>query len=559
MIVFGLQSCNSSKPQIPDVVAATLVLYNGLIWTGDSENPSASAIALRNHEIIFIGSDADVLACANSSTEIIDLEGRRVVPGFIDGHVHFLTPAREKMPAANLRNATSEEDFAKRVGGACLKLPKGKWFTGGSWVYENWDNPVYPTRKVLDKYTPDNPVYLVGSAGHIAMVNSRALEIAGVDEKTITPSGGAIIRYPGTNIPTGILKNNAMKLVSSHVKVALLPPIQQYERALKKMKYANSLGITGVDENLDVVSAIALYNKLLANGEMTVRAHIYASIEKLDYWLGAGVATNIGNRFIHFCGLKSQTDGALGSSSAYFFDEYYDSPGNHGLLLEDLSAGGSLEKRTVACVEAGIQPMAHAIGDRAIHEVLDMWERIGGDNCADIRFRMEHVQHPAPADIKRFGKMGVVVSVQPNSVAADGSFAEKRLGKKRCETTYPFRDFLDAGVTLAFGSDGDMSPLYGIYCAVTRTTEDGKYPEGWFPHQRITVEEALRAYTYGTAYASNFEDRVGTLTVGKLADIVVLDTDILSVEPEKIKDVKVLLTIVDGEKVYMTSDVSGNW
>jgi len=480
-------------------LATTLIIYNAKIWTGDRKNPEAEAIAIRNHEILMVGTTKQVLKLADEKTKIIDLFSHRMIPGFMDGHIHFFSPGSEPQPAVDLASAKSEEDFAQRVGDAVSKLPQGKWFTAASWKYDRWKVPRMPNRKILDKYTPDNPVYLVGSAGHFAMVNSAALQIAGVNENTPDPAGGQIVRYVGTRIPTGVLKNNAMDLVNAHVKLKHLAQDKQYANALKKLHRAASLGITGVSDNLDDIASIKIYNDLLNNRQLSVRLHIYRRIKYLDDWLKAGLQLNTGNRFIRFCGIKAQTDGAPGSSSAYFYDEYNDSPGNRGLLLEDLSADGDLENKVRYCINHSIQFMAHAIGDRAIHETLDMLERAGGSHCADYRFRMEHVQHPRPADIKRFGQLGIVVSVQPNSVVADAAFAEKRLGSKRCETTYPFRDFLDGGAILAFGSDGDMSPIKGIYAAVTRIPSDGSFPEGWYPQQRIKVEEALRAYTYGTA------------------------------------------------------------
>ena len=547
VLLFG--GCKST---VPDPVAATLILKNAKVWTGNRSRPEAEAVAIRGHDIVYVGTNKKALALAGKNTRILDLEGKRMVPGFIDGHMHFLTLAREPMPHADLITTVSEEDFARRIGEAVRKLPKGKWFSGGPWKYDQWKDPHLPTRKVLDRYTPDNPVYIAGSAGHFAMVNSKALEIAGIDRNTPDPFGGEIVRYPGTNIPTGLLKNNAMDLVGKYVDIKKLSFDKQVERALKKLEKANAVGVTAVDENLDDVETIRLYNTLLSEGKLTVRAHIYAKIGKLNVWLESGLATDIGNRYIHFCGLKAQTDGALGSSSAYFYEPYKDSPGNYGIVMEDLSPGGSLERRFRVCVENGIQPMAHAIGDRAIHEVLEMFERIGGKDYAKYRFRMEHVQHPRPEDIKRMGEMKIIVSVQPNSAVEDAAMAEKRLGEKRCKTTYPFRDFLDAGAIMAFGSDGGMDPVRGIYFAVTRNTLDNKYPGGWQPHQKITVEEALRAYTWGTAYASFFDHRTGSLEPGKLADMVVLDQDILNIPHDKIKDVRVVMTIVDGKVVFET-------
>jgi predicted amidohydrolase YtcJ len=396
----------------------------------------------------------------------------------------------------------------------------------------------------------------------MALANTLALTIAGITAETSDPFGGVIVRDPKTGEPTGVLKNNAMDLVSAHIPPKKYDLPHHYALAREKLRTAASLGVTGISENLDEVFSLELYNRLLMNGHLTLRAYVYALIDKLDCWISSGLRVGAGNRFLRFVGLKSQADGALGASSAYFLEPYEGSPDNRGLLLEDTSPGGDLETRLQACVDAGIQPMTHAIGDATIREVLDLYQRIGGADPARYRFRIEHAQHPHRNDIERFGALGVVASVQPLSAMETAQFAEKRLGRERCESTFPFRSLLDAGAVLAFGSDGkgdNFSPLLGIYAAVTRNTLDDAFPGGWFPEQKITVEEALRAYTFGTAYASFYDDHVGSLTPGRLADLVVLDTDILTVAPDQIRDARVLLTIFDGRKVWLAADAPWDW
>jgi predicted amidohydrolase YtcJ len=548
------------RPQ--DALAATLILRNGRIWTGNPVRPEASAIAIKDHRILAVGADEEAMAWAGTKTRIIDLGGRRVVPGFIDNHNHFLAPRGEQLTAPDFASSPTEEAFARQVGEAAATLPAGAWLTGGGWNHEQWPGGQLPTRARLDRYTGDHPVYLTGSHGHMALVNSVALKIAGVTAETEDPRGGVIVRDPKTGEPTGVLKNNAMDLVSAHIPKRKHDLAHHYRLAQEKLRLAASLGVTGVSENLDDVFSLELYNRLLMNGDLTLRAHVYALIEHLDDWIASGLRAGVGNRFLRFCGLKSQVDGALGSASAYFLEPYEHSADNRGLLLEDLSPGGDLETRLRACIDAGLQPMTHAIGDAAIRQVLDIYQRIGGDHPARYRFRIEHAQHPHPDDIRRFGELGVVASVQPYSAMETARFAEKRLGEKRCETTFPFRSFLDAGAVLAFGSDGlgdSFSPLLGIYAAVTRNTVEDEFPDGWFPAQRISVEEALRAYTFGTAYASFYDNHVGSLTPGRLADLAVLDTDILTAEPEQIRDAHVLLTIFDGRKVWLAPDAPWPW
>jgi hypothetical protein len=565
-VVAMAQQATTSLPRSnPSPLCATLVLHGGKIWTGDRANPEATAIAIYRHRIVVVGSDQAALAFAGESTRVIDLDGRRVVPGLIDDHVHFLPPRRETSPVPrgpNLRASNSEAGFARGIGKYVAQLPAGTWFTAGSWNHERWPGGKLPTRALVDKLSPNNPVCLVAGAGHIAFANGAALKIAGITAKTKDPFGGQIVRDPGTGEPTGVLKNNAINLVTRHVPRGPIDFDREYARALRKQTHAASLGITGFSENLDDVSSLAVYNTLLARHELRVRLHVYPMIDKLDAWLTTGIRTGTGNRFLRYCGLKSQVDGALRAASALMLESFSDSPGNRGIMMEDLSPGGSLEQRYARCVEAGIQPMTHAIGDKAIRLVLDIFQRVGGENVAKYRFRIERAQHPQPEEIRRFGKLGIVISAQPYAVISDGVYAEKRLGAKRCETTLPFRDIIDSGAVLAFGSDsggGDPSPMLGIYAAVTRASSDPNCPDGWIPQQKITVAEALRAYTFGTAYACFFDDQAGTLQAGKLADLVVLDTDILNVPPQRIRDVKALLTIIDGTKSWLAPEAPWKW
>jgi len=540
---------------------ATLILTNARIWTGDPARPQASAIALRHHVILAVG-DAEVLGWADESTRVIDLGGRRVTPGFLDGHNHFLATGGEHLTGANFTSAQSEEELARQVGEAATRLPSGAWLEGVGWHHERWPGGRLPTRASLDATTGDHPVYLIGSHGHMALVNSLALKLAGITAATPDPPGGVIVRDPKTGEPTGVLKNRAMELVSARIPPRKHDLAQHMQLAREKLHTAARLGITGVSENLDEVFSLELYNRLLMRGELTLRAHVYMLIEHLDGWIENGLRAGVGNRFLRFVGLKAQVDGALGASSAYFLEPYEGSPDNRGILLEDLSPDGDLEARWQRAIDAGIQPMSHAIGDAAIRGMLDLYQRIGGPHSKRYRFRIEHAQHPHPDDIPRFGRLGVVASVQPLSAMDTARYTEKRLGPARSANTFAFRSLLDGGAVLAFGSDGTgdyFSPLLGIYAAVTRNTLDNAFPRGWHPEQRITVAEALRAYTFGTAYASFYDDHVGSLTPGRLADLVVLDTDILNVPPERIKDARVLLTLFDGRKVWQAEDAPWDW
>jgi predicted amidohydrolase YtcJ len=303
----------------------------------------------------------------------------------------------------------------------------------------------------------------------------------------------------------------------------------------------------------------AAYQDLAAEGALTVRITLYPSIDTLERWTNVRVRRGFGGPMLKVNGLKGFADGSLGSSTAYFFDSYLDSPGNYGLTLRPLAAGGEMEQLVRATARAGLQPAIHAIGDRAIRELLDIFERLPVDEGAATpgssaaRCRIEHAQHIHPADIGRFGPLGVIASMQPYHAADDGRWAEKRIGRERCETTYAFRTLLDQRATVAFGSDwpvAPLSPLLGIDAAVTRRTLDGLHPEGWIPAQKISVEEALTAYSRGSATAAFDEHHLGTLRAGYLADFVVLSEDILRIDPERIREVKVEMTVVGGKVVY---------
>lgn len=546
----GCASDPRSRPMVPDPVAATLVLHGGRIWTGDPDRPAATAIAIRGPRIVAVGDDDQILACAGPSTRRIDLRGLRVVPGLTDAHVHFIEGGSELL-APDLRTATSEEEFAGRVGKAVSELPTGAWLTIGQWDHESWPGGDLPTREVLDRFTPDHPVFLSRLDGHMAIANSVALRIAGVTATTESPPGGTIVRDAETGEPTGVLKDNAMGLVSRHIP----PPSPELRLAWARaaVRHAATLGVTSVHDMLSSHEPLGVYQELRRADELTVRVTLYVPIASVSDWSSLEVERGLGDRFLRISGVKAFADGSLGSSTALFFDPYVDAPDTRGLAVTDLSPGGALETRIATSRKAGLQVATHAIGDRANREVLDIYERTSDGAEAAGRPRIEHAQHLHPDDIARFGEEGVIASMQPYHAVDDGRWAEDRIGAERCRTTYAFRDLIDRGATLAFGSDwpvAPLSPILGIHAAVTRATLDGEHPDGWIPEQRISVEEALRAYTLGGARAAHQEHDLGSLTAGKLADLVVLDRDILESPPERIPETRVLLTIVDGRIIH---------
>lgn len=535
------------------MLAAALILYGGRIWTGDPERPFAEAIAIEGDRILAVGTDAEIERYRTEGTRAIALEGRLAVPGLIDAHVHLLEGGDELL-APDLRSARSEEEFARRLGEAASKTPPGTWLSSGAWDHENWPGARLPRREVLDRHVPGHPVFVPRLDGHMAVANSLALRLAGVTKDTPDPPGGEIVRDPATGEPQGVLKDAAMDLVAR--KIPPWDAAARRERALAALRHAASLGITSLHDMGTTPETLRTLEDLDRRGELTARVACYISLRSFAEPPGPGARSP----FLKVAGVKAFADGSLGSSTALFFEPYLESAGrpeglaseDRGLAQMDLSAGGELDRLLADATRRGLQPAVHAIGDRAIRAVLDACERLGPRSSA-ARPRVEHAQHIHPDDLPRFARLGAVASAQPYHAADDGRWAEKRIGRARCETSYAFRDLLDRGARLAFGSDwpvAPLSPLAGIEAAVTRRTLDGRNPGGWIPRQKISLEEALRAYTAGAAFAAFDEDRLGALRPGALADIAVLAEDIFSIDPGRLGAVRVDLTITGGRVVW---------
>ncbi len=534
----------------------TTAFVDGAFWTGDPQRPAASGLVVVGERIAFVGSSDGARGWTREGARLVELRGRRVVPGFIDSHVH-LSSGGDELLAPDLRSAQSEEEFARRLAVAAAELPAGTWLTAGAWDHENWPGGRLPRRQVLDRAVPRHPVFVKRIDGHMAVANSLALERAGVTRATRSPPGGKIERDAATGEPTGVLKDAAMELVGRHVPAWSTG--ERRRRIVAAMAHAASLGVTGVHHMTASLEDFAVYQDLAAEGALTLRITLYPSIDTLERWTNVRLRRGFGGSLLKVNGVKGFADGSLGSSTAYFFDSYHDSPGNYGLTLRSLGAGGEMDRLVRAAARAGLQPAIHAIGDRAIRELLDIFERLspregaGEARAGAARCRIEHAQHIHATDIGRFGRLGVIASMQPYHAADDGRWAEKRIGRERCETTYAFRTLLDQRATVAFGSDwpvAPLSPLLGIDAAVTRRTLDGLHPEGWIPAQKISVEEALSAYTRGSAAAAFDEHHLGMLRAGYLADFVVLSEDVLRIDPKRIGEVKVEMTVVGGRVVY---------
>ncbi len=534
-----------ARSELP-VETASLVVLNGRVWTGEPARPWAEALAVRGDRIAAVGSSEEVRAMIGEGTRVIDASGGLVTPGLIDAHIHFLEGGF-RLSSVQLRDAKTPAEFSARIQTFAETVALGTWIVGGDWDHEQWGGEL-PRREWIDAVTPDHPVWVSRLDGHMALANARALETAGVTSATADVDGGAIVR-DSSGRPTGILKDNAMAMVDRAVPE---PDDAMKDRALDAaMRYVAEQGVTSV-HHMGTWDDLAVLERAHRNGRL--RTRIYAAVP-LSTWqrLQRKVAREgLGDTWLRIGALKGFVDGSLGSHTAAFFEPFTDAPDDTGLFVNDPE---QLHTWIAGADAAGLHPVVHAIGDRANHDLLDIFERVIAENGERERrrFRIEHAQHLTHDDIGRFGQLGVIPSMQPYHAIDDGRWAEKVIGPERIKTTYAFRALLDAGALLAFGSDwfvAPPTPLEGIYAAVTRRTLDDANPDGWVPQEKITVEEALRAYTIDAAYASFEEDVKGSLIPGKLADFVVFDRDLTAVSPETIRDARVIHTIVGGLQVF---------
>ncbi len=533
-----------------DSGAVTLAVVNAKVWTGNPQRPWADAVAISSERIAAVGSSAEVRKIAGDA-EVIDAAGQMVVPGFIDAHVHFVDGGFG-LSSVQLRDAKTKEDFIGRIAAFAKTVPAGTWITNGDWDHTLWGGEL-PSKQWIDSVTPNNPVFVNRLDGHMSLANSLALNAAKVTRNTPTPSGGEIVK-DASGEPTGVLKDNAAGLVSS---VQLAPSTELEDRALDAaMKYVASHGVTSV-HNMGVLgprgpwNELAVFERARAANRLTTRIYAAVPLGEWQRLRDTVAARGRGDHWLKFGALKGFVDGSLGSHTAAMFEGFTDAPNDKGLFI---TAPETLYTWVKGADSAGLHVIVHAIGDRAINTQLGIFERVAKENGPrDRRFRIEHAQHVGPNDLGRFAELGVIPSMQPYHAIDDGRWAGKVIGADRSSRTYAFRSLLDQKAQLAFGSDwfvAPASPIEGIYAAVTRRTIDEKNPGGWVPAQRITVEEALRAYTAGSAYAGFDEKDRGSLEVGKLADLAIIDRDLTTIAPEAIREAKVVRTIVGGKTVF---------
>jgi predicted amidohydrolase YtcJ len=533
--------------------AADLIVTNAKIWTVDGSLPTAQSVAVLGERIVAVGSNAAVDLWRGPNTKVIDAGGKLVLPGFNDAHVHFVSGGQQ-LDNVQLNDATSPEEFARRIAERARATPKGEWILGGNWDETKWNPADIPTKEMIDAVTPDAPVFVSRYDGHMGLANSLALRLAGITANTPDPPGGMIVHDAHGN-PTGALKDAATDYIDK-----VVPPLSHDQRVKvvkRALAHAASLGVTSVQHMNPDYEDIAVYSELSQRGELTTRIYAAPLITQVDDQVKIGIRHSFGGPFLRIGAVKAYADGSLGSGTAYFYEPFLNQRNNRGLLSDEMHPISLMRDRMMKADAAGLQICTHAIGDEGISDILDLYADVTkAHGEADRRFRIEHAQHMAAKDFDRFAQLHVIASVQPYHAIDDGRFAESHIGHDRASRTYAFRTFLDHGVRLAFGTDWEvapLNPLLGVYAAVTRATLDDKNPNGWFPEQKLTVAEAVEAYTLGSAYAEFQEKEKGSITPGKLADMVLLSDDIFSVAPAKIRDVKVVKTIVGGKVVWDAS------
>ena len=530
---------------------ADVVVTGGVLWTGLSRGaPRPGAVAIARGRIVAVGESAAVSRYVGSRTAIVHAHGGLVTPGFTDGHTHFIDGGFQ-LASVDLRDAATPAEFTRRIQAYAKTLKPGEWILGGDWDHTRWPGQRLPQHQWIDSVTPDNPVFVNRVDGHEALANAAAMRAARVTKQTPTPPGGEILRDARTGEPTGIFKDAALDVIGRAVPE---PSPERRDSALARaLAHAARLGVTATAHMSASWADLASYRRLERAGRLTLRVALYLPLDAwravADTVRGAGSAADA---WVKIGGVKGFMDGSAGSRTAYFFDSYSDSAGYYGLLQHPEA---DMRSWIGNADSAGLQVAVHAIGDRANAILLSIYDSVArAHGRRDRRFRVEHAQHLRPQDIPRFGNLGVIASMQPYHAIDDGRWVEQRIGPVRVRTTYAFRTLLATGATLAFGSDWTVAPLdpvLGVYGAVSRRTLDGKNPNGWIPEQKIGVDEALRAYTWGNAFATFDERTRGVLAPGYDADVVVLDRNLFTLPADSLDQARVRCTIVGGKVVYV--------
>jgi len=549
------------EPPAATEQAADLVIKNAKIMTIDKDNPKAQAIAAKGEFIIALGSDGEISKYIKKGvTKVIDAKGRLLVPGFNDAHIHFMGGGQSLMNL-DFRYVHDPLLIQKMVAEKVAQSKQGELILGGGWEHETFPDKKWPTKEILDEVAPNNPVMLTRTDGHSVWVNSYIIKESGITKDTPDPPDGTIVKDALTGEPTGIFKEGARRLLKVKSSVVLTPQEAEAprDRALElALDVARRVGVTSIQQ---LTGEHERFQKFKDAGKLTLRVTFQIGLPSDAPALQVvdKIRKNFPpeNNWVRFGYLKAFMDGTLGSGTALMFEPFLDDPKTAGLPM---SSYEEFERRIVAADAMGFQTGTHAIGDRGNNWLLNALEKaqkVNGER--DSRHRSEHAQILRLSDIPRFAQLGVIASMQPTHCITDKRFAEKRIGKERSKGAYAWKSLLEAGVRIAFGTDWDVEPidpLEGLYAAVTRKDRAGEPGEGWFPEQKLTMEKAIELYTFGSAYAEFMEDRKGMLKPGYLADMVVLNNDLLTIPAEKIMSSKVDYTIVGGKVVYKREGIN---
>ena len=558
VLLFSLNAAHAQQCSPIDVT-----YYNGNILTGkglDTPIPErVSAVAIRDGKVVATGSDKTVFDLCDAALKI-DLHGAFVMPGFNDAHTHIASAGQQHL-TVDLDNIPSLAAMQDKIKAYAATLPAGQWILGGGWDHTKWASGKLPTRQDLDAVTVDHPAYLERTDGHIAIANTAALAAAGITAKTMAPAGGQIDLDPATHEPTGILRDAALPLLTSHIP----KPDAAIRRRALELSIADALshGVTSVQDYSDWEDFLVL-EQMEHEGKLHVRVSEWLTFnDPLDVLKAHRAAHSLDDPLLHTGMLKGFMDGSLGSRTAALFAPYSDDPTNSGLARYDQKM---LDAMTTERAAAGFQIGFHAIGDKANSIALDAYEKpvmqcelskntTETSYCGTrLRYRIEHAQVVSPGDFARFHDLGIIASMQPSHLLTDMAWAGQRLGPERVKYAYAWKSFLDHGVTLAFGTDypvESISPFRGLYSAITRMNEAGT--QTFQPQEKLTIQQALYAYTQASAFAENEEKLKGRLEPGYLADLVVLDHDLTTATPQEILHTKVLRTVVGGQTVYLAA------
>jgi len=559
-LLLGFAACSARESTEP----ADLVLRGGRVVTVDDALPRAEAVAIRGFEIAAVGSDREIDAYVGPETSVIQLDGRLAIPGLIDGHAHYLSLGEAKT-ILDLTHAATWNEIVEQVGAAAINAKPGEWIRGTGWHQEKWTQPPEPNidgtplHGSLSAASPENPVSLDHASGHAIFVNAAALALAGIDSSTPNPAGGTIVRDADGN-PTGLLRESAADLVHAAIERDQNKRSARERDAERRRQMelagqeALSKGITAIHDAGVSFDDLDRYKRWAAEGALPVRLYAMVGLNEKNETLAKRLddyrIIPEGNDFLAVRSIKRMVDGGLGAHGAWLLEPYTDMPDSVGLVLdppEDIEETGRI------AIAHGFQLNTHAIGDRGNREILDVYERVFADNptARDLRWRIEHAQHLDPADVPRFAKLGVIASMQGVHATSDGPWLPKRLGEERAgRISYVWRSLLDSGAIVTNGTDApveDIDPIASFYSSVTRKMANGQY---FHPDQSMTREEALRSYTINNAYASFEEQRMGSITPGKLADITILSKDIMTIPVDEIPTARVDYTIVGGKIAY---------